>query len=342
MPVLYAEELREFVGRIFRAVGASPEEADQVARLLVEANLTGHDSHGIIRVPGYVNRVREGLIIPGAEMKILHESPCLALVDGGWNFGQIVAWKAMELTIEKAACCGLGAVSVRRCGHVGRLADYTLLAAQRNMIGFMTASGHGRGRSVAPWGSNEAQLHTNPLSWAIPTGAEPLILDMSTSVVAEGKVHVKRNLGEKLPPGWAFDAEGRPATDPAAFYGPPRGALLPLGGLAGHKGFGLSLVVEALSGALSGAGTTRDFGSIQGNALFITAIDVAHFIPLEDFTSEIQTLILRVKGSRPADGPVLMPGEPERIEKEKRMREGIFIEEETWRQITNMAEELVK
>src|SRR5207244_1100221 len=212
--------------------------------------------------------------VPGAPFEILRRSPAGALVDGNWGFGAVVATKATELGIEMAQSAGVAVVSVRRCNHVSRLGHYVLMAAEAGLIGFMTANNHGGGRWVAPWGGTDRRLATNPIAFAAPLAPDgqrlpSLLVDITTSTVAEGKVRVLRNKGLPLPEGWAILPDGTPLTDPAQMYGPPHGSLLPFGGMAGHKGFALSMMVELLSGALSRAGCTRGRGVHPGNALFL-------------------------------------------------------------------------
>ncbi len=343
MPTFSADELREIARDIFKAAGATEEEAELVSTLLVEANLAGHDSHGVIRVLRYVGWMRGGQIRPGVEVRVVKETPCLAVLDGNWGFGQMVAHKAMSLAMEKARHAGLSAVSVIHCNHVGRLADYTVMAAEQGMIGMMTVNSY-HAQRVAPWGGIEPRLSTNPLSFAVPTGDAPLILDMSTSVVADGKVKVKLNREEEVPLGWLLDAMGQPTTDPGKLYGTPPGTILPLGGIVGYKGYGLSLVVDILSGGLGpvGCSGSDSAGQAQGNGVFIEVINVAHFTPLEDFVTGVESLIRNVKRSAtlPGGALILIPGDPERMEREKRLKNGIFIEDKTWEGIKELAEEM--
>ena len=340
MPTFPAPQLRDLATRIFGALGAPEPDARWVASLLVRANLRGHDSHGVIRVPQYVGAVRRREVNPRPAMTVQHDSPTTAVVDGDTGFGQVVARRATEVALEKAARHGLAAVGVRRAYHVGRLADYVELAAERGFVGLMWANA-ASAVSVVPHGGLTRRLSTNPLAVAIP-GAEggiALSVDMATSIVAEGKVRVKRNRKEPLPDGWAIDEAGRPVTDPAVFYGPPRAGLLPM---AGHKGTALSLVVEVLGGILSGAGA---IGAPPGpgiNGCLVVLIEIQRFLPLADFTRQVRDLVDFVKSADPASGvsEVLVPGEPEARAERERGAAGIPVEAETWRQIEEIAAEL--
>ena len=330
---------------LFEAAGASEEEADTVGERLVEANLLGHDSHGIIRIPQYLAAIESGNVRPGAQIEVVGETTATAALDGHWGFGQVVASRAAAMAAEKARSGGVAVVTVRHSYHIGRLGSYVEKLARDGLLGILTANAHGTGSGIAPWGGTQARLATNPLAIGIPTTSDslrgPLVLDMTTSAVAEGKVRVKRNRGEEVPDGWLLDADGHPSTDPAAFYGPPRGSLLPFGGAGGHKGYGLGVVVDLLSGALSGGGATGRPDAQHGNAYMLMVIDPAQFGPLDRYYEMVDGFLEFVKSSAPMDGfqQVLVPGEIEQNEKARRAA-GIFVEDETWRQILDCATDL--
>lgn len=338
MPIFKAEQLREIGTKIFVAAGAPVEEAEWVSQLLVRSNLAGHDSHGVIRILQYLWAIDNGSLKPGAELNIERETPASALLNGNWGFGQVVAKKAMELAIEKAREHSVGVVCAYNSYHIGRLADYTMMAVENDMIGIAMANS---ARSVAPYGGREKFVSTSPLSYAFPTGREfVFVLDIATSVCAEGKARVTMHKGEKLPEGCIIDKHGNPTTNPADLY--DGGALLPLGGEAfGYKGFGLALVVEVLSGILSRSGCAYEPGT-KGNGIFFQAIDIGSFMPVDDFKERIDALIKAAKSTKLRSGftEILIPGEPEfRTEKERR-KQGIFVPERTWEEIKNRAAKL--
>ncbi|MBM4415850.1 MAG: Ldh family oxidoreductase, partial [Chloroflexi bacterium] len=287
MPTIAAEPLRAYVARIFLGAGVPADDAATVAAHLVEANLLGHDSHGVIRVERYLEHLRAGRIAVGVAPRVLTESATTAVVDGAWNFGQVVARDTMALAVAKARAAGVGVAVARRCGHVGRLGAYVEQGLAQGCIALAMVNNHGGGQVMAPPGGVARRLSPNPLAFAAPTGDAdaPFVLDMTTSVVAEGKLRVARNRGEPVPGGWIVDGAGRAATDPNTYYASPPGAILPLGGDAAHKGFGLALLVEALAGALSGAGTSRAGGTSGGNGLFTLALDPAAFGTADAFPS---------------------------------------------------------
>lgn len=343
MPVLSAEQLRATGTSIFKALGAPENEAELVSRLLVEANLTGFDSHGMIRLPIYARGIKMGAVKPGAEIMIVEETPSSAVMDGGWNFGQVVSMKAMKICIEKAKKNVVGLVTIRHCQHVGRLNTYAELALDHDMLGIMSVNS---ASYVAPYGGKSRQLGTNPLCFAIPAGEEPpMVLDMATSVWARGKIMVKLARGEELPEGIFMDPDGNPTTDPSWYD--KGGVLRTLGDLAGYKGFGLSLLVEILTGALTGAGVSnseeyRSRPFYGGNGVFMMAINIGRLTDINDFKSRVDNLFRSVRNSPTAPGydEILIPGEPERRMRQKKLQEGIYIEEKTWNGIRALGREL--
>src|SRR5215475_11979411 len=253
MPIVQADRLSRIGTALLKAAGASDEEARAVATGCVAANLAGHDSHGVIAIPTYIDRIKAGHIAPGAKWEIVQESPTTTVIDGHWGFGFHVNAKAMALTIAKARSANLAACTVFRQSHVGRLGAYPLMAAREGLIALATADSGRSPKHVAPFGGREARLGTNPISIAVPSDLEaPFYLDMATSAVAAGKVTLAAARGEAIPPGWVVDADGRQTTDPRALR--KGGALMPLGGTEGYKGSGLAAMVEVLCGLLTGLG----------------------------------------------------------------------------------------
>jgi len=329
MPVFKAQQLRGLGIAIFEAVGVPQGEAQRVMDLLVESNLVGHDSHGVIRIPVYVELILKGRTKPGSQIRVVKESPTTAVVDGDWGLGQVVATQTMKIAIAKAEDHDIGVVTTFNCGHIGRMADYSLMATEHEMIGYCSVSSVPQ---VAPFGGRERLFNQSPLSWAVPAGEEPpFLLDISTSVSAGGKIAVARAKGQKLPEGYIIDKEGRPATDPADYY--DGGAALPMGGPVGYKGTGLAMVVDITAGVLSGKGAA--YLGDRGQGIFQMALKVGAFRDLREFKGEMDALIRRVRNSKPAPGSkeVLVPGDPERRIKEIRLKEGIEIPQTTWEEI---------
>lgn len=341
MPTVDAGALRDHVVSIFVAADVPAESAQVVADHLVEANLKGHDSHGVIRVVAYLRGLRNGSTDPHAEIVVERETETTAVIDGGWNFGQLVARTTMAVAIEKAKRAGVAVAVAHRSTHVGRLGAYSEQAAAAGLIGIAMVNNHGGAHAVAPFGGAQARLSTNPMTFGFPTSDAdaPVVLDMATSVVAAGKLMVARNKGATVPEGWLLDARGRPTTDPNDFLGEERGALLPVGGDVGYKGFGLSIVVEALAGALSPAGTSRPDPERGGNALFTLAIDPGPFGGLASFAASMDVLIDWVKRPPFQDGvdEVLVAGEPERRMQAQREAGGVPLDDGTWTQLSEAA-----
>ena len=336
MPNFTPEELTDICLNVFEKLNIPASEAEVVTRSMVDANRVGHDSHGVIHLPKYVRELEAGLIQPGASIETLHESASIAVLDGNWGFGPVIATRAVELAIQKAKQTDISSVVVSRCNEVGRLGGYACLAADAKMIGLLMANDHGGGTCVAPHGGIEGRLSTNPIACAVPiAGQNPIVLDMSTSVVASGKIRVKQHRNEGLPQGWLINAEGKSTTDAEDFYGVPPAVILPFGGIAAHKGFGLSVIVDILAGALTGAGCSRSEDARVGNGLFVLVINIASFRGFPGFSAEIQRFIEYLKSAKRAAGvdTIWMPGERGWDEQHKRERDGIPIDAETWEQI---------
>jgi hydroxycarboxylate dehydrogenase B len=332
-----APALLEFTSDVFQACSAPPHEALIVADHLVTANLMGYDTHGLIRVPQYVGDIQNGVIKPGAPVLIEKETATTALVDCGWNFGQVGALRATEIAIERAARCNTSTVVAHRCNHVGRLGAYTMHAAERGFLALGVCNSPRHGHFVVPWGGREGRLATNPISFAVPCKSGPPILaDFSTAEASEGAIRLCRNTGQSLPDGWIRDPAGRPSNAPADFYGPPRGAINPFGGARGYRGFALSLLVEILGGLLGGSRITAQQ---PGNGVAIIVVNIEAFIPAAEFEDMIAELREYIKSSPPAPGfdEVTLPGEPDFRKKQERSRQGIPIDENTWTQILDSA-----
>ena len=334
MRIVRADRLVALVAAIMEGGGSAAAEAATIARRLVDSNLAGHDSHGVIRVGKYLDWVREGNLRPNARPEVVFDSGAVVIVDGNRGFGQVIGEFAGALGIRKARSSGIALVGLRNCGHLGRLGDWAELAAEAGQVSlhFLNTSGAQR---VAPFGGSDRRLSTNPLCVGVPQrGAEPIILDITTSMVAEGKLMVAMNKGEHVPAGWIVDAQGRPTTDPKDFYA--GGALLTIGA---HKGSGLSMVTDLLAGALTmGRSSDPADTAIRNNMLSIY-IAPSFYDGDDQVPEEVRRFVDWVKASPPLDPaqPVLAPGEIERATRAARMRDGVPLDDATWNDIVAAA-----
>ncbi len=339
MPRLQAAQIEKIAADLLQGAGAPAGEAAIVAKHSVEANLTGHDSHGIIQIPNYINRIEQGHIVPGASIDIVSDTPTTTVIDGNWGFGYVVTEEAMKRTIAKAERHNVAAATVYRQGHVGRVADYPLMAAEQGMIGLMTADSGRAPKAVAPFGGRLARLGTNPISIAVPSDLEgPLYFDMSTAAAAAGTIRLAEARGQQVPAGWLIDADGRATTDPAALG--QGGALLPFGGDVGYKGNALATVVEILSALLTGLGFGIEPTGRHNDGCFIAVFKVDAFRELATFKREVAEFARYLKDTPTADGfsEVFYPGEVEHLRRVERLRDGIDVEDATWSQLVALGE----
>jgi len=296
---------------VFVAVGCPEPVARRVGDALVDANLVGHDSHGVIRIPQYVAAVRDGEVVPSAEPTVIRDTDAAALVDGQWGFGQVTAERATRLAIEKAKALGLGMAGAVRCNHIGRVGEYSEMAAQSGVVAFVTTGGFGgRGGRAAPFGGREGVLGTNPLSFGFPgRDGTAMLVDFATTAVAAGKIAVARAKGEPLPAGSILDKDGNPTNNAEDFYA--GGVQLPFGG---HKGYALQLVVELLGRVLTGADDYAEGnrgGPVYGHAgAVVLAIDAGVFRDADKVVEATEATLDRIRAVPPAPGfdRVMIPG----------------------------------
>jgi hydroxycarboxylate dehydrogenase B len=307
-----------------------------VAEGLRDANLAGHDSHGLVRLPQYLERARDGTVDPTARAEVVRRRGATACVSARRGWGQPAARLAARTAAEVAGELGVGAVVLQESPHVGRMADYVELIAATGQLGMTVTNAT---PNVAPFGGRDRRLGTDPIAFAIPRpgGQPPIVVDFATSVRAEGKVRVARAAGRTVPPGTLIDRDGRPSVDPEDFYA--GGALLPA---EGHKGYALAVAIEALGGILSGMGPAMTPAYGAGNGMFVLALAVDAFISVEQFMGQVEELAAALEGAPTAPGveQVLLPGEPELRTAERRRREGIPIAEATWQELRALGFEL--
>jgi hydroxycarboxylate dehydrogenase B len=339
MPAIDSATLNGFATAIFEKSGIPEDVATQVSRSLVLANLKGHDSHGVIRIIEYVDWVKRGWINPHGQLEVVREQPCILVLNGNFGFGQVIGREALKLGIAKAEIEGACILSLRCSGHLGRVGEFAEMAAEAGLACFAMTNTHGGGVLVAPHGGCDRRLSANPIVGGTAWGdGSAMIMDISTSTVAEGKIKVARNKGETLPVGLFVNGQGNPSTSPEEYYSDPPGALLPM---SGHKGFALSLFCEVFAGALTGAGCSKAGVSRVSNGFMVFLLNPAAFSGTDFYQREVDALGRYVKSSRLMSGfeEIQLPGEPEARTQSDREKAGIPIDETTWRKICIIAEE---
>jgi hydroxycarboxylate dehydrogenase B len=349
MVTVKAGALADLVRDIFAKAGCSAAEAERIGKYLVSANLTGHDSHGVVRVPRYVHWKKAGVVFADRKVEIVTDTPVLAVVDGLHGFGQTVAPQAVAIGIEKCKKNGLSMVALRNAGHIGRVGDWAEMAAADGLVSvhFVNASGS---VLVAPFGGTERRLSTAPFVVGVPRpGLTPIILDFATSIVAEGKVLVASQGGKKLPDNALIDRDGEMGTDPHLLYGDytatghrdhskGKGAIRAFGE---HKGSGLALMCELLGGSLTGMSATGE-GRRFGNGMLSFYIDPKVVDPEAMFSDDVARYIAYFKSAKPATpgGEVLIPGEPEQRTRAQRSKDGVPLPDDTWASILATARDV--
>jgi L-2-hydroxycarboxylate dehydrogenase (NAD+) len=337
-----SSELETFVARALTAVGLPAPDAEQVARLMILADLRGSDGHGIFRLPQYVRRIRAGGTNVRPHIRVIQETGATALVDGDNGMGHLVMQFAAQVAIEKAGSGGIGWVGVRQSNHAGPAALYAMMPLAHDMIGIYIAVGSAN--HMPPWGGTELLLSTNPIAFAIPALEEPpIVLDIATSVTAYGKVKTKAQRGEPMPEGWMIDAHGNPLTDPSRAE---EGFLLPIGG---YKGSGLALVFGLLAGTLNGAAFGRnviDFNKDDttptNTGQVIVALDIGRFSPLEAFKCQVDEIIRDFRNSprMPGVDHIRLPGEQSQAIWRERSANGIPLPDALLKNLRQVATEL--
>jgi hydroxycarboxylate dehydrogenase B len=333
-----AQPLTDFCAEVFARAGCQSEEANRVSASLVDSNLTGHDSHGVIRVPRYVDWMHTGDLVPNQTLERVVDTPVIGVVDGRFGFGQTMAPMAVDIGIEKAKVGGLSAISLRNSGHVGRVGEWAERAAAAGLISihFVNAAGS---ILVAPFGGLERRLSTAPFCVGVPRkGAPPVILDFATSLVAEGKVNVASHGGKALPRDALVGPDGALSGDPALIYGPlsadgtrdhrlGEGAIRAFGE---HKGSGLALLCELLGGSLTGNGATEPDRKFA-NGMFSLYLDPNQIDPSHVFDADMTRYLAWFQDGKTIPGQAIFtPGEPERLSRAKRGKDGVPLPDEAW------------
>jgi hydroxycarboxylate dehydrogenase B len=345
MPTVFPHDrLQTLISTIVAQAGSAPSEADCVAANLVEANLRGHDSHGVGMIPRYVDAVLEGGLKPNASVTVKLDTGTLLTLDGNSGYGQVIGEQAMNMAIDRARVSGVCLMGLAHSHHLGRIGHWAEQATQQGMVSIHFVNVISRAL-VAPFGARDARFGTNPLAIGMPVeGHEPFILDLATSGVAQGKLRVAHNQGKSISAGLLLDDQGHPTTDPKYAVVEPLGAMLTFGE---HKGYGIAMACELLGAALAGGLTFHDDGQPAGavaprrvlNSMLTIVIDPKKLGTAENFLRETRAFVEAVKSARPAPGfsQVMVAGDPERAYRAKRVRSGIDIDPTTWQEIEQTA-----
>lgn len=322
---------------LLQKVGVPPDQAATVAEIVVEADLRGVESHGLLRLPAYIHRVQAGLMTAVTELKTVRERGATVLLDAQSGFGQVAGVVAMTQAMDRARQHGVGVAAVRNANHFGIAAHYAMMALSQRMIGVVTANA---APSMAAWGGAAPVLGTNPICVAIPTGGDvDIVLDMASSMVARGKIRLAASKGQRIPLGWALDADGRPTEDPTAGL---KGTVVPIGG---PKGYGLALAVDVLSGVMTGADFGTRLTSVHelkqhSSVGFVTqALDITAFAEWDEFAASIGALVAEVLNSPRAPGVsrIYLPGEIEWLKQQERLKSGVPVPQEVLDELRQLA-----
>jgi len=340
MPTFSADQLRTVVRDCLAAVSVPADEATLTARLMVEANLTGHDTHGARQTPRYVKLVEDGLIVAGAPVAVVRETPTTAVLDAHGNLGYVGATRATEKAIAMCRATGLAAVGVRNLNHVGRVGGYAEMIAAAGLVGLVTVNAQGRGVQVTPFGGLAARIGTNPFAAGFPNPkGSPILLDFATSAVAANKIRQAHSRGVPTGPGWIMRKDGTPSTDPQDFLD-GNALLLPVGGAQGHKGYALGVMVDLLSGVMAGAGTAVRPSADLNNGTFIVCISPEAFLDRAEYEAQVGEYVdyLHATATAPGAPPVMVPGEYEARNRAARLEGGIVLEPPVWDDLRACAE----
>lgn len=335
----FPDALKDFASAIYRSAGMPDADARLVADTLVQADLWGHQSHGVLRLPWYLARLKAGVCATVASPEFVADGGAVAVIDGKDAMGQVLTDYAMRDAIRRAKAHGIAAVTVRNSNHFGTALYYTLSAARSGCVAFLSTNAS---PAMAPWGGRKKTVGTNPWSWAAPAGAyPPMVLDIANTGVARGKIYLAKQKGQRIPEGWAIDAAGAPTTDPSAAID---GIILPM---AGHKGYAIAAMMDMLSGVLSGS----SFGSgvagpyqterRSGAGHLMIVLDIAAFQPLAEFEARMEAMIGELKAVPLAVGhdEVFYPGEIEARNEACHRRDGLTLPDDTVRDLKLVAEE---
>lgn len=332
MSIVKIDDIKKRIQNIFLKAGLSPDDAEIITEVLTDAQMKGIYTHGYVRIKKYIDCIKAGGIMPEGNANIVCDMPSWAVVDGNGGLGIIIAWKAVQIAIEKAKQTGVGIVNVRNSHHLGPVGYYAGMCADKGMLGMAMSNGD---VMLAATGSREKNIGNNPFAYAVPAGKyDKILYDVAISMGSDMKLHQMNKEGKSAPDGWLIDKDGKPSNNPADYFA--GGVLLPFGG---YKGYGLALMVETFAAALSGAATTKNVhawnrkpGESGNVGHFFMALDVAKICEPEEYEKRVEGIIDEIKGSALAEGTekIYYPGEKECLSRAKCLAEGtVFVEDST-------------
>lgn len=328
------EEMLALASKILRLVGTFDADAMSVAESLVQAQESGHASHGVMRLIEYTEFVQQGLVIPTAQPKVISNRGSVATIDGQRGWGQIACKQAVDLATDKAKSFGIAAIALKSCNHIGRLGEYVEILASRNLVSVMCCNA---GPAVAPFGGKTRVFGTNPFAAGVPRAGSDIIIDFATAGTAEGKLRIAHTKGIQVQTGLIIDKDGQESIEPADFY--DGGSLLPFGG---HKGYCLSLLIEMLGGGLSGNHPSMNDLYTHGNGTILMVMDPDFFVGFDNFSKDVNEASQVIKNSPPVNPelPILLPGE---VENQNRAdnKSGIEIVTSIWNSINKLEKSLM-
>lgn len=340
--IMEAPALRDFAADLLQAGGFTAEEARITAQSLVLSNLLGHDSHGVIRVAEYLHDLKHGALVSAVGLNVIRETDNSCLAEGGFGLGQVQMPRFLERLLAKADNTATVSGAMRNCGHAGRLGEWAEKIGQAGFAGLVMVNDNGVLHVVAPPGGKAGRTSTNPMAFAIPLpGGEPFVLDMATSAAAIGKIRLAHISGKPCPPDLLQDSEGRPTADPSALFKDPKGALLPMGGAQGYKGFGLAMIIDLLAAGLSGGfAPPAPDGTQLANNIFVTVWNPHYFAGIEHMQEQAEKYCDFIRQTPPKDpeSPVRVAGDRAKTEREKREATGIPLSRGTCQTLAKSAE----
>ena len=339
MPIVDVSQLHDFVSHLFQAAGVSTTDSESITASLVDSNLCGHESHGVVRVMEYVDLLKADELRSEIELLTISETPGLLVTDAQFGFGQVQMRRLIDLLEPKAQTVGVAVGTIKNCGHIGRLGEWCETLAQRGLASWLTVNDNGVLKCVAPPGGTEPRISTNPVAIGVPKSGDPMVLDISTSMVANGKIRVAQISALPCPDGWIIDHNGQPTNDPNVRFAETPGSILPMGG---YKGFGLGLLLDMLVGGLTGGQSPpAPSGTVECNNVLLVVFDPKHFAGSEHFEQQANELVDFTRNTPTRSGEeIRLPGDRSLETRKSRLENGLPLDDGTLNALNEVAASL--